>query len=70
MPNAEQMYDEAIELKEAGKLEEAVSKLEELVGQQPDYALAHAGLSVFYDCQSIVQGVFFHEHEFRKVKAT
>jgi Flp pilus assembly protein TadD len=48
MPSAEQMYDEAIELKEAGKLEEAAGKLEELLREQPDYALAHSGLSVFY----------------------
>ena len=48
MPSADQMYDEAIELKEAGKLEEAIGKLEELIQQHPDFALAHAGLSVFY----------------------
>ena len=48
MPTAEQMYDEAIELREAGRLEEAVGKLEALIGQAPDYALAHAGLSVFH----------------------
>jgi Flp pilus assembly protein TadD len=47
MPSAEQMYDEAVELKEAGKLEAAVSKLQELVQQHPDYALGHAGLSVY-----------------------
>lgn len=48
MPSAAERYDEAIELKEAGKLEEAVGKLEELVRDEPDYALAHAGLSAFY----------------------
>jgi Flp pilus assembly protein TadD len=48
MASAQQQYDEAIELKAAGKLEEAVGKLEALVDQAPDYALAHAGLSVFY----------------------
>ena len=48
MPTVEQMYDEAIELKEAGKLEEAVAKLEETITNDPEYALAHAGLSVFY----------------------
>ena len=48
MPSPDQMYDEAIELKEAGKLEEAISKLEELIGRHPDFALAHAGLSVFF----------------------
>jgi predicted Zn-dependent protease len=47
MASADQMYDEAIELKEAGKLEEAMAKLEALVEQEPDFALAHAGLSVF-----------------------
>ncbi len=48
MASVEQKYDEAIELNEAGKLEEAVGRLEGLVDQAPDYALAHAGLSVFY----------------------
>ena len=48
MASVEQKYDEAIELKEAGKSEEALGKLEALVDEAPDYALAHAGLSVFY----------------------
>jgi predicted Zn-dependent protease len=48
MQSADQRYDEAIELQQAGKLDEAVSKLESLVADQPDYMLAHAGLSVFY----------------------
>jgi len=48
MASVEREYDEAIALQEAGKLEEAVGKLEALVDQAPDYALAHAGLSVFY----------------------
>ena len=48
MATVDQMYDEAIELKEAGKLEEAVAKLEETIAKDPDYALAHAGLSVFH----------------------
>jgi predicted Zn-dependent protease len=45
---ADQRYDEAIELQQAGKLDEAVAKLESLVADQPDFALAHAALSVFY----------------------
>lgn len=48
MPNPDEIYDEAIKLQESGKLEEAVGKLEQLVGEHPDFALAHAGLSVFY----------------------
>ena len=48
MPTKEAMYDEAIEVKESGNLEGAVAKLEKLVEEYPDYALAHAGLSAFY----------------------
>ncbi len=48
MPSPDQIYDEAIELQQAGQLEEAVGKLQELADQQPDFALAHAGLSAFY----------------------
>ena len=48
MPTAEERYDEAIVLKEAGNLDEAVAKLEKLAEDEPHYALAHAGLSVFY----------------------
>jgi len=48
MPTKEEMYDEAILLQQQGKMEEAVGKLQELLGQAPDYALAHAALSVFY----------------------
>ncbi len=51
MPAIEDRYDEAIALKEAGNLEEAVAKLESLVQDAPDYALAHAGLSVFHSQQ-------------------
>jgi Flp pilus assembly protein TadD len=48
MPTKEQMYDEAIELQQSDKLTEAVRKLEALVAQEPNYALAHSALSVFH----------------------
>jgi predicted Zn-dependent protease len=48
MSTVEQRYDEAIELQQQGKLEEAVGKLSELIAEFPDYALGHAALSVFY----------------------
>ena len=51
MPSIEDRYDEAIALKEAGSLEDAIANLEALVGDAPDYALAHAALSVFYSRQ-------------------
>ncbi len=41
MATAETLYDEAIELQQQGKMDEAVA-------QEPGYALAHAGLSAFY----------------------
>jgi predicted Zn-dependent protease len=48
MPSADQTYDEAIALQQAGKLEEAVAKLEQLSAETPDFPLAHAALGVFY----------------------
>jgi len=41
-------YDEAIALKESGNLEGAIEKLEAISADEPDFALAHAALSVFY----------------------
>ena len=48
MPTNEELYDEAIQLQQDGKLEEALGKLHDLLGQDANYALAHAALSVFY----------------------
>jgi Flp pilus assembly protein TadD len=48
MSSVDQLYDEAIDLQQAGKLDEAVVKLQELIGTHPEYALGHAALSVFY----------------------
>lgn len=48
MANPDQAYDEAIALYEAGNLDEAVAKLEALAAAEPDFALAHAALGVYY----------------------
>ncbi|MFZ5833628.1 MAG: tetratricopeptide repeat protein [Planctomycetota bacterium] len=48
MPSAHERYDEAIQLQEEGKLEDAVAKLEKLMADEADFALARAALSVFY----------------------
>jgi Flp pilus assembly protein TadD len=48
MSTESELYDEAIVLQEAGKLDEAAGKLEALTAAHPEFALAHAGLSVFY----------------------
>ena len=47
MPTNAEMYDAAAKLKDEGKLEEAVVKLQELLAVSPAYALAHSALSVY-----------------------
>ena len=48
MPTNEELYDDAISLKDAGKLDEAVAKLEELLRNDASYALAHSALAVLF----------------------
>jgi predicted Zn-dependent protease len=48
MSTPDTLYDEAIELQQAGKLNEAVARMEALAQNHPDFALAHAALSAFY----------------------
>src|SRR5215471_1203244 len=48
MPESHVLYDEADKLKDAGKLDEAAAKLNELLTTDPNYALAHSALAVIY----------------------
>ena len=48
MPTVDELYDEAIALQEADQLDEAIDKVESILADHPDYALAHAALGVFY----------------------
>ncbi len=48
MATTVEMYDEAIALQAEGQVEEAVGKLNDLLKESPDYALAHSALSKFY----------------------
>jgi len=48
MATKEETYDEAIALAQEDKLADAIRKLDTLVEREPDYALAHAAMSVFY----------------------
>ncbi|HVX61102.1 MAG TPA: tetratricopeptide repeat protein [Pirellulales bacterium] len=48
MSNSVEMYNEAEKLKDAGDLEGAAAKLNELLASEPDYALAHSALAVIY----------------------
>lgn len=48
MPTNEELYAEADQLKDRGDLEGAVAKLNELLAQDPRYALAHSALAVVH----------------------
>jgi tetratricopeptide (TPR) repeat protein len=56
------LYDEADKLKDEGKLDEAVAKLQEALAVDPNYALAHAALAV------IVQRLGRHEEAINHAK--
>lgn len=48
MPTIDEQYDAAIALQQAGDLDGAIAQLEAILGEKPDFALAHAALGVFY----------------------
>ena len=47
MAEADQQYDEALKLKEAGDIEGAVIKWEETLQSHPDHAITHQALAVY-----------------------
>jgi Flp pilus assembly protein TadD len=42
------MYDEADQLRAAGKLDDAIAKLQAIIELDPKYALAHSALAVVF----------------------
>ena len=48
MATNEELYDEGDRLKDAGDLDGAAAKFQEIVAQDPNYALAHSALAVVY----------------------
>ena len=46
MPSINDLYREHEQLKDSGQPEEAVAKLQEILGQDANYALAHSALAV------------------------
>lgn len=47
MPALHELYDEAVKLKDQGKLDDAVAKLREILAIDKNYALAHSALSIY-----------------------
>jgi tetratricopeptide (TPR) repeat protein len=48
MPTPNELYDQAVELKEQGEREQAVAKLEEAIALDPRFAIAHGMLAKLY----------------------
>ena len=48
MSDLHALYDEADKLKDAGNLEEAISKLQQIIEQDDSFILAHLTLAVLY----------------------
>jgi len=46
MPTSDEMYDQAVALKEQGNLEGAVAKLNEILATDPNHVLSHSALGV------------------------
>lgn len=47
MPTIHEMYDEAVALKNDGKLDEAVARLKEIVEIDPNHCDSHSALAVY-----------------------
>jgi Flp pilus assembly protein TadD len=46
MTTTDKDYDEAIKLKDAGKLEEAAAKLRDILAAEPNHVLTHSAMAV------------------------
>jgi len=69
MPTSDVIYDEAIALQQAGKVDEAIAKLHELLAADPAYALAHSALSVFYSRQENHDAALEHAQKVCELEA-
>ena len=48
MPTADQLYDQAVDLRDAGDKPGAIAKLNEAIAQEPDFAIGHGMLAKLY----------------------
>jgi Flp pilus assembly protein TadD len=63
MSTTTELYDEAVKLKDAGKLDDAVAKLNEILAMEPNYALAHSALSIYLGRLGRHQEAVAHAHK-------
>jgi Flp pilus assembly protein TadD len=60
MATADQLYDEANQLKEQGDLAGAVAKLREVIAAEPGHALSHQALAVYLQKLGEYDGAIQH----------
>ena len=68
MSDVVKLYDEADQLKSAGKLDEAVAKLQEALTVDENYALAHSALSVVLQRQGKHDEAVKHAEQVCKIE--
>ncbi|MDX2039111.1 MAG: hypothetical protein SFX72_20870 [Isosphaeraceae bacterium] len=60
MPTANELYDEAITLRDAGDKPQAVVKLEEAVASDPSFVIGHGMLAKLYADLAEAEKAIFH----------
>lgn len=60
MPTPDQLYDEAIDLRDGGDKPAAIVKLEEAIALNPDFAIGHGMLAKLYVDQAESDKAIFH----------
>lgn len=68
MSDVVKLYDEADQLKNEGKLDEAVAKLQEVLAIDETYALAHSALSVVLQRQQKHEDAVKHAEQVCKLE--
>jgi tetratricopeptide (TPR) repeat protein len=60
MPTPDQLYDEAIDLRDGGDKPAAIAKLEEAIALNPDFAIGHGMLAKLYVDLAESEKAIFH----------
>ena len=60
MSTPDQLYDQAVDLRDAGDKPAAIAKLEEAIGINPDFAIGHGMLAKLYVDLAESEKAIFH----------